>query len=477
MAKRYTQEDLGVKDIYGGWRESAEAFGKILDANNKKIVAEADAVKKLREANTKGQKAIDAEIIARRELKKLTDKAQVTDKAQLKLIQQENNLREKLRQTKAGERDATIKLQAEIAKETAAKRKSAKESLNQLNAFQKLTKATNEAQMKFKTLAAQYGLNDKRTRAARREFEKLDVKLRSVNAAARDGRRDVGRYGKALQGLRGNAMRVAGIFGAGIGIHQMVSFTKDSISAFRQQEKAIAQVEAGLEATGSTAGFTSQEFQKMASNLQKTTLFGDEQILQDATAQLLTFTNISGEQFERTQKAALDLATRLDGDLKSASIQLGKALNDPVANLSALSRSGIQFSKEQKEVIKTLAESGRLAEAQSVILDELNKQYGGSAEAAAEADGGMTQLSNAIGDAKEKFGEIVLEGLRPTIKSLKEFFENLSEEDIRSFVKTLGTMLGVIGRLARIYVIWRISTSKLGKIYWRTFKSIGKIQL
>ena len=455
MAKRYTQDDLGVKDIYGGWRESAEAFGKVLDANNKKILAEADAVKKLREANTKGQKAIDAEIIARRELKKLTDKAQVTDKAQLKLIQQENNLREKLRQTKAGERDETIRLQAEIQKETAAKRKNAKESLTQLNAYQRLTKATNEAQMKFKTLAAQYGVNDKRTRAARREFEKLDVKLRSVNNAARDGRRDVGRYGKALQGLRGNAMRVAGIFGAGLGIHQMVSFTKDSIGAFRQQEKAIAQVEAGLKATGNTAGFTSQEFQKMAANLQKTTLFGDEQILQDATAQLLTFTNISGEQFERTQKAALDLATRLDGDLKSASIQLGKALNDPVANLSALSRSGIQFSKEQKEVIKTLAESGRLAEAQSVILDELNKQYGGSAEAAAEADGGMTQLSNAIGDAKEKFGEIILEGLRPTIKSLKEFFENLSEEDIRAFVQTLGNILTVLGKLIKGFIVFK----------------------
>ena len=199
MAKRYTQDDLGVKDIYGGWRESAEAFGKVLDANNKKILKEADAVKKLREANTKGQKQIDAEIVARQKLKNLTEKAQKTDKAQLKLIQQENNLREKLRQTKSGERDATIRLQAEIQKETAAKRKNAKESLTQLNAFQRLTKQTNEAQMRFKALAAQYGLNDKRTKAARKEFEKLDNKLRRVNAAARDGRRDVGRYGKALE--------------------------------------------------------------------------------------------------------------------------------------------------------------------------------------------------------------------------------------------------------------------------------------
>jgi hypothetical protein len=153
----------------------------------------------------------------------------------------------------------------------------------------------------------------------------------------------------------------------------------------------------------------------MASSLQGKTLFGDEDILKNATAQLLTFTNISGEQFARTQAAALDLATRLDGDLKGASIQLGKALNDPVANLSALSRSGIQFSEEQKAVIKSLAESGQLAEAQTLILDELNKQYGGSAEAAAKADGGITQLANAFGDLQEQFGAVLVDVLRPVV--------------------------------------------------------------
>ena len=116
-----------------------------------------------------------------------------------------------------------------------------------------------------------------------------------------------------------------------------------SVEAFDKQAKAIAQVEAGIKSTGGAAGFTSEQLQKMASDLQNKTIFGDEAILQGATAQLLTFTNIAGTQFARTQEAALNLATRLDGDLKSASIQLGKALNDPIANLSALSRSGIQF--------------------------------------------------------------------------------------------------------------------------------------
>jgi len=247
-----------------------------------------------------------------------------------------------------------------------------------------------------------------------------------------------------------------------------------AVRAFQEQAKAIAQVEAGLQSTAGQVGYTSEQLQSMASNLQKTTLFGDEEILKDATAQLLTFTNISGEQFERTQKAALDLATRLDGDLKSASIQLGKALNDPIANLSALSRSGIQFSEEQKEVIKSLTESGRLAEAQTLILDELNKQYGGSAEAAAKAEGGFTQLANAFGDLQEQFGAILVEVLQPVIEYLRtliERFQRLSPETKKMIVNmslvaaAVGPLVFIFGQLAQsMYAIGLAAKAMMGPI-------------
>ena len=223
-----------------------------------------------------------------------------------------------------------------------------------------------------------------------------------------------------------------------------------AVKAFDQQAKAIAQVEAGLKSTGATVGYTSKQLQQMASDLQTKTIFGDEEILKDATSQLLTFTNIAGDQFARTQSVALDLATRLDGDLKSASIQLGKALNDPIANLSALSRSGIQFSEDQKQVIKSLTESGRLAEAQTVILDELEKQYGGSAEAAAKAGtGGLKQLANSFGDLQEEFGKIIMEFLPPVIDGLKNMlaaFQNLSPQ-VKKFLVIGGGIAAALGPL------------------------------
>lgn len=217
-----------------------------------------------------------------------------------------------------------------------------------------------------------------------------------------------------------------------------------------KQAKAIAQVEAGLRSTGGTVGYTSDQLQKMATELQNNTLFGDEEILKDATAQLLTFTNIAGDQFARTQAVALDLATRLDGDLKSASIQLGKALNDPVANLSALSRSGIQFSDDQEKLIKSLWRTGQQAEAQRVILSELEKQYGGSAAAAAEAGaGGLKQLSNSLGDLTEEFGKIIMEAIQPLVRHVQEavkWFQGLSDQTKRVIVVVSG-LVAAIGPL------------------------------
>ncbi len=228
----------------------------------------------------------------------------------------------------------------------------------------------------------------------------------------------------------------------------ILAFGAASLKAFDDQQKAIAQVEAGLKSTGQVAGFTSKELQKMAADLQKTSLFGDEEILKNATAQLLTFTNITGEQFAKTQEIALDLATRLDGDLKGASIMLGKALNDPVANLSALSRAGIQFSADQKTLIKSLVETGDIAQAQTIILEELERQYGGSAEAARNAGlGSVEALKNKFSDLTEQIGQRLL----PVVIRFAEFLVGLMEkfdkldESTKDNIVTFGLIVAAIG--------------------------------
>ena len=266
--------------------------------------------------------------------------------------------------------------------------------------------------------------------------------LRGFEKAMKKAQKSIKKFGSSMQKTGKNLTRNLTL--------PLVALGAASIRNFDIQAKAIAQVEAGLKSTGNQVGKTSKQLQKMAADLQTKTLFGDEEILKNATAQLLTFTNIAGNQFEKTQEIALDLATRLDGDLKSASIMLGKALNDPVANLSALSRAGIQFSKEQKDLVKSLVETNRLADAQTIILAELEKQYGGSAEAARNTGAGALQgLAMQLSDISEKIGKMLLPiviEMGNVIKDIATSFTNL-DEDTKKVIVTIGILAGAIGPL------------------------------
>lgn len=220
-----------------------------------------------------------------------------------------------------------------------------------------------------------------------------------------------------------------------------------SIQLFDKQAKALAQVETAVRSTGGAAQLSVKQLTDQASALQRNTIFGDEEILQKVTANLLTFTSIAGDEFTRTQAVVLDLATRMGTDLTSATIQLGKALNDPVANLGALSRSGIQFSDEQKRVIKSLVDTGRTAEAQRVILSELEVQFGGAAAAAAKAGAGpLQQLKNRLGDLGESIGELILPTvlqLADKISGLVAFLQKLSPETKKTAIAFVGAAAAI----------------------------------
>jgi hypothetical protein len=168
----------------------------------------------------------------------------------------------------------------------------------------------------------------------------------------------------------------------------------------------------------------------MATGLQKISTFGDDEILKGLTANLLTFTNIVGPVFEEAQVQALNLSARLGQDLQSSAIQLGKALNDPIKGITALSRVGVAFTETQKAQIETMMKSGNIMAAQKVILAELAHEFNNQATAMANtAQGKLTQAWNAFGDAVEVAGGIIAPaavGIANAIKYVSEAFQELS---------------------------------------------------
>ncbi|HCA23599.1 MAG TPA: hypothetical protein DEP32_05465 [Pseudomonas sp.] len=214
------------------------------------------------------------------------------------------------------------------------------------------------------------------------------------------------------------------------------------ISATREQERVTAQLEQRLRSTQGAVGLTRDELLSMASAMQQVTTYGDEAVI-PAQALLLTFTKIGGDVFPRALEAVLDMSVAMEQDLKSAAIQVGKALNDPVQGITALSRAGIQFTEDQKELIKELVETGRQADAQRLILSELETQMGGSARAARDTFGGSIQaLQNAFGDLLE--GDPSSPGLVAARTEIESLTEVLSDPQTK---EAFNTLIALVARL------------------------------
>lgn len=222
-------------------------------------------------------------------------------------------------------------------------------------------------------------------KAAEKELEKLERQSKDTEKATDKLSLAWGAAGAAI---------VATVFAIG----------RASVQAAQESEQANAKMLAVLQATGYAAGLTKIELDELADSMAASTRFDDESI-KNASAVLLTFRNVQGDTFRQGIALASDLASVMGSDLNSAALQVGKALNDPIQGVSALSRVGIQFSEVQKDQIQKFVETNQLAKAQEVILGELSAQVGGTAEA---MNTGLTKatadLSKALGELFESVG-------------------------------------------------------------------------
>jgi hypothetical protein len=266
-----------------------------------------------------------------------------------------------------------------------------------------------------------------------------------LNASLTQSQTGISRFGAVAQ----TAMLAAGA--------AIVGFAVSSIKAFSEQEQVMAQTEAVLKSTGGAANLTAEDITNLASRLRELTSIDDEAI-QASSNLLLTFREVRNEVgkgndiFNQAQGAILDMATALNQgaipsseELKSATLALGKALNDPITGMTALRRVGVSFNESQRETIQSLVESGDLMGAQKVILRELTKEFGGAAEAAGDTFAGKLQeLKNTFEDLQETVGSFAVETLTDFLKGLEQIggFLNLtgpSLEEVAAQTKVLVT--------------------------------------
>lgn len=205
--------------------------------------------------------------------------------------------------------------------------------------------------------------------------------------------------------------------GVGLGI---AGFLKGGLDELRQQGEVLAQTDARIKATGGAANVTAKQVSDLAEQLQN--LSGkDKEGIQAGENLLLTFKSIRNEVgagndiFNQATAAALDLSVAGFGSLESTSVQLGKALEDPLTGLTALRRVGVTFTQDQRALIKSLTETGDKLGAQKVLLKAVEDQVGGAAEAYGTTLAGKVERSkNALNDLEAE----VVGALAPALEGL-----------------------------------------------------------
>lgn len=195
-----------------------------------------------------------------------------------------------------------------------------------------------------------------------------------------------------------------------------VSFVKDAFAEAREGQKVGALTTAVIKSTGGAAKVSAEQVGELAGAISKKVGIDDEAVQSGANL-LLTFKNVRNETgkgndiFNQATASMVDMAAGMAAasggsvDFRSAATMLGKALNDPVKGLAAMSRVGVQFSKSQANSIKKMVESGNTMGAQKAILKELNAQFGGAAASQATA---ADKASVAWGNLKEEIGTRLL---------------------------------------------------------------------
>ena len=280
----------------------------------------------------------------------------------------------------------------------------------------------------------------------------LFVKLGLKNG---DYDRGIDKSKKKTNSFAQSIKKIGGTIIAAFAAKKIFDFGKSAIEASDIQQKAEQSLLVALNGRRDVQ----QALIKQAGELQKKTLFGDEETIK-AQALIAAFVK-EKDSIRQVLPLVQDLATAKNMDLAGAADLVSKTLG---SSTNALSRYGI-------EVKGAVGSQERLTS----LTNGLATAFGGQAEAAAKAGAGpMKQLSNAWGDIKETIGKYLI----PILNKVAQWFLSKLPAFEAKFTGVRKAIISVINYFIDLYnesTAFRVIVSGIGftfKEIWATIKLV-----
>jgi hypothetical protein len=245
---------------------------------------------------------------------------------------------------------------------------------------------------------------------------------RAFKATADDIRSEAGRIRQAVEGMQagmeGFASGLKGALANIVSFEALAAVARRAVTEFAEAELATKRLEGVFKATGGAAGVTVGQIGALADEFERSRLVTAETVQQSA-AVLMTFKSVAGDVFTEAISLAQDMSAVFGNDMKSAAMQLGKALEDPIKGISALSEVGVTFTDVQKDLIEGFVKTGQVAAAQREILATLAGQIGGAGEAEGDSlTGAFQRATSALNNMLERM--LVASGAADALRASSE---------------------------------------------------------
>jgi hypothetical protein len=271
------------------------------------------------------------------------------------------------------------------------------------------------------------------------DYNDKDIKraMKDLASLQKEGAKNESAFDKISKSVKGFGLSSVGATLGVVGIGAaLISFTKgaeDAEIANRKLGNVLEQMGFG-EATARVAAY--------AETLERTVAV-DADVIKATQTKLATFKNLTesvneaGGAFDRATLAALDLAAAGFGSAETNAVQLGKALQDPIKGITALARAGVTFTEQEKDKIKALVESNQTLAAQDLILQAIETQVGGTAEAGASSFDRIRLSAMQVAD-------VIGLALLPFVESFADFLSNSLVPAITGMSTGIGSATRVI---------------------------------
>jgi len=307
-----------------------------------------------------------------------------------------------------------------------------------------------------------------------------EYKPAGVDKAVKDFQKLEGSGAKAAFAIKKAAVPAA----AALGIVTVAA------KKFVNAGEAVASANARIEQVASSMGLFGENTGEVTDRLVKyaeatARATGVDNLSIKATqAKLLVFgdlaktADVAGGAFDRATKATLDLAAAGFGSAEGNAVKLGKALENPAANLASLTKIGVNFTKEEEKKIKALVESNKTLEAQEIILAAVEKRVGGTAEATADD---TQKMKEAFRQASQQIGLALLPALSKLTPILQKVAEFLAENKniviiVGAVIAGLATTILALNAALKVYAAIQKAIT-IGTLLWNAALAANPITL